>query len=190
MNAPDYCKVSCLWATEDTHRETYVLKQVQNIISEKHLLFVFNWIYKFMTFETFIPWKTPHIVLRTDRTSFFFGRYVRDTMCNYVFFSSYFGSILTQFRPGYSPQKPFFFIFFQALEYRDYFPKYQYKIDFLPTFVNFYFTFDPCYDILMLWTMRKTINCHENVMTVSRRCFLLNLKVFSDLQKSIISENP
>jgi hypothetical protein len=45
-----------------------------------------------------------------DGSNFFIfsGGYVRDTMCNSVFFFNYFGSIFTQFRPGHRPQKAFF----------------------------------------------------------------------------------
>jgi hypothetical protein len=40
---------------------------------------------------------------------FFSGRYYTGILCATVFlFFSYFGSILTQFRPGHRPQKSFF----------------------------------------------------------------------------------
>ena len=50
-----------------------------------------------------------------DRSRFFIfsGHYVRYTMCNSVFFFNYFGHIFTQFRPGYRPQKSFFWIIFR-----------------------------------------------------------------------------
>ncbi len=46
-----------------------------------------------------------------DVSNFFFfsGRYVRDTMCNSVFFFNFFGSIFTHLRPGHRPQKIFNF---------------------------------------------------------------------------------
>jgi hypothetical protein len=56
-----------------------------------------------------IPEDPAHSTPDGSNFFIFSGRYVRDTMCNSVFFFNYFGSIFTQFRPGYKPQKSFFF---------------------------------------------------------------------------------
>lgn len=48
-----------------------------------------------------------------DGSNFFIfsGRYVRDTMSNKVFFSTFFGSIFTQLRPGHRPPEVVFLNF-------------------------------------------------------------------------------